>query len=52
MPSEPYGPEVPRQAPHERGAQLVDWIEDAGFLALLFSGVAIVVMIALLLIVL
>jgi len=45
-------PGVPHQAPRERGAQLVDWIEDAGFLALLFSGAAIVAMIVLLLVVL
>ena len=47
-----YGPEVPHQAPHERGGSLVDRIEDAGFLALVFSAVSIAVMIALLLILL
>lgn len=52
MSTEPYGPEIPHQAPQERGASLVDRIEDAGFLALLFSAVSIAVMIVVLLIVL
>ena len=51
MSSQSYGPQVPRQAPRQRGADLVDLIEDAGFLTMLFCGAAIVVMIALLMIV-
>lgn len=52
MSTQPFGPEIPHQPPHERGASLVDRIEDAGFFALVFSAVSIAVMIALLLIVL
>jgi len=42
------GPQIPHQAPRERGAQLVDRIEDAAFLLTLFAGAAIVVAILLL----
>ena len=44
--------ETPHQAPRVRGAQLVERIEDAAFLATLFSGAAIVAAILLLFLVL
>jgi hypothetical protein len=46
------GSEIPHQAPRERGAQLVDRIEDAAFLFTLFAGVSLVVATLLLFVVL
>jgi hypothetical protein len=45
------GSQIPHQAPHERGAQLVARIEDAAFLLTLFSAVAIIASILLLFVV-
>jgi hypothetical protein len=45
-------PQIPHQAPHVRGAQLGERLEDAAFLLTLFSGAAIVVAILLLFVVL
>lgn len=42
------GSQIPHQAPHVRGAQLVDRVEDAAFLLTLFSAVAIIAAILLL----
>ena len=52
MSAEPHGPEIPHQAPRVRGAELVDRIEDAAFLLMLFAGVVAVAVIVALFVVL